>query len=189
MGMANFRKGDPNFFRPKPFRRGPYFEKVTFSFFTPSFGVWNKWPDDIQRFLILIFQPFVNMNFQRRPKSLIPPEEVWNYAAHSWLLRLRQLSMYNIMTILSPLILSVWDVKGQTATFHAHEQRGKHPALWEDEGAEDAWTNGTHGARPESLGAATVFHSAESSRKKSQMVLLAFLMRKLLSFFSVSFFF
>lgn len=84
MGMANFRKGDPNFFRPKPFRRGPYFEKVAFSFFTPSFGVWNKWSDDIQRFLLLIFQPFVNMNFQRRPKSLIPPEEVWNYATHSW---------------------------------------------------------------------------------------------------------
>lgn len=42
MGMANFRKGDPNFFRPKPFRRGPYFEKVTFSFFSPpvlEFGI------------------------------------------------------------------------------------------------------------------------------------------------------
>lgn len=84
MGMTNFRKGDPNFFRPKPFRRGPYFEKVTPPTTPPPrFGTRRKWSDDIQKFSTSFFQPFVNMNLQRRPKSLIPPEEVWNSAPRS----------------------------------------------------------------------------------------------------------
>lgn len=70
--------------------------------------------------------------------------------------------------MLSSSSLSVWDDKGQTATFY--KQRRKHPALWEDEGAEDAWTDGTHGACPTSLRAATVLYRAELSRFKSQMV-------------------
>lgn len=40
-------KGDPNFFKMRPFRKGRYFEK-----------------------------PFINTNFQRRPKWLISPEEL-----------------------------------------------------------------------------------------------------------------
>ncbi|KAM4592438.1 SAFB-like transcription modulator isoform 2-T2 [Odontesthes bonariensis] len=49
MMMADYNKGEPNFGRPRPFRRGRYFDKP---------------------------QPFVNTNFQRRPKWLIPPEEL-----------------------------------------------------------------------------------------------------------------
>ncbi|XP_035039574.1 SAFB-like transcription modulator [Hippoglossus stenolepis] len=44
---VDYNRGDPNFGRMRPFRRGRYFEK-----------------------------PPVNMNFQRRPKWLIPPEEL-----------------------------------------------------------------------------------------------------------------
>lgn len=50
MGMTNFRKGDPNFFRPKPFRRGPYFEKVKVFFYPTRFGTRRKWSDNIQTF-------------------------------------------------------------------------------------------------------------------------------------------
>ncbi|KAM9860387.1 SAFB-like transcription modulator isoform 2-T2 [Aulostomus maculatus] len=45
--MVDHPKGDANFGRMRPFRRGRYFDK-----------------------------PFVNMNVQRRPKWLIPPEEL-----------------------------------------------------------------------------------------------------------------
>uniref|UniRef100_UPI0037E77083 SAFB-like transcription modulator n=1 Tax=Semicossyphus pulcher TaxID=241346 RepID=UPI0037E77083 len=46
MVMQHHAKGDSNFGKMRPFRRGRYFDK-----------------------------PFVNMNIQRRPKWLIPPEE------------------------------------------------------------------------------------------------------------------
>ncbi|CAI5645546.1 unnamed protein product [Oreochromis niloticus] len=47
MMAIDHNKGESNFGKMRPFRRGKYFDK-----------------------------PFVNMNFQRRPKSLIPPEEL-----------------------------------------------------------------------------------------------------------------
>ncbi|XP_063331940.1 SAFB-like transcription modulator isoform X2 [Pelmatolapia mariae] len=47
MMVVDHNKGESNFGKMRPFRRGKYFDK-----------------------------PFVNMNFQRRPKSLIPPEEL-----------------------------------------------------------------------------------------------------------------
>ncbi|XP_070781783.1 SAFB-like transcription modulator isoform X2 [Enoplosus armatus] len=47
MVMVHHAKGDSNFNKMRPFRRGRYFDK-----------------------------PFVNMNVQRRPKWLIPPEEL-----------------------------------------------------------------------------------------------------------------
>ncbi|XP_070691365.1 SAFB-like transcription modulator [Pempheris klunzingeri] len=47
MPMMHHAKGDSNFNKMRPFRRGRYFDK-----------------------------PFINMNVQRRPKWLIPPEEL-----------------------------------------------------------------------------------------------------------------
>ncbi|XP_034727807.1 SAFB-like transcription modulator isoform X2 [Etheostoma cragini] len=47
MVVAHYPRGDSNFGKMRPFRRGRYFDK-----------------------------PFVNMNVQRRPKWLIPPEEL-----------------------------------------------------------------------------------------------------------------
>ncbi|XP_026233902.1 SAFB-like transcription modulator isoform X2 [Anabas testudineus] len=47
MVVVDHAKADSNFGKPRPFRRGRYFDK-----------------------------PFVNMNVQRRPKWLIPPEEL-----------------------------------------------------------------------------------------------------------------
>ncbi|XP_005929648.1 SAFB-like transcription modulator isoform X3 [Haplochromis burtoni] len=46
MMVVDHNKGESSFGKMRPFRRGKYFDK-----------------------------PFVNMNFQRRPRSLIPPEE------------------------------------------------------------------------------------------------------------------
>ncbi|XP_004543144.2 SAFB-like transcription modulator isoform X2 [Maylandia zebra] len=47
MMVVDHNKGESSFGKMRPFRRGKYFDK-----------------------------PFVNMNFQRRPRSLIPPEEL-----------------------------------------------------------------------------------------------------------------
>lgn len=190
MGMVNFRKGDPNFFRLRPFRRGRYFEKVSYSYLIPQIVFWKTLlSHDIQWLSAWYFlQPFVNMNLQRRPKSLIPPEEVWNYrvTASSWVFYFYFWSLYNLIAnILPSSSYSVWDDKGQTATFY--KQRRKHPALWEDEGAEDAWTDGAHGACPKSLRAATVLYKTELSWYKLQMVCLLFktaLMMTLCLFFS-----
>ena len=80
MPAMHYPKGDSNFGKMRPFRRPRYFDNKVRHFIC----IWLnliihlkhileniKWD-----FILFFFQPFINMNVQRRPRWLIPPEEV-----------------------------------------------------------------------------------------------------------------
>lgn len=72
---------DSNLGKMRPFRRGRYFDRVRL-FVMSYYLLFLKEVFVLvirgckMSFCFFFFQPFVNMNIQRRPKWLIPPEEV-----------------------------------------------------------------------------------------------------------------
>lgn len=84
-GNDKFQKRRSKLFQTETFQEGTIFWKGNF-LFHPDLELWGSDWMILKSFLPLIFQPFVNMNLQRRPKSLIPPEEVWaTYTLTVWL--------------------------------------------------------------------------------------------------------
>lgn len=68
-------KGKLTFFKTRPFRKTRYLEKVRLRLWGFFFFCILTWSCNVIWFVL--FQPFVQMPMQRRPKWLIPPEEVF----------------------------------------------------------------------------------------------------------------
>lgn len=81
--MVDHNRGDPNF-RPRPFRRGRYFDQVTFLKYVLVYFCFEMITFELNMFCNFFSQPFPNPNFQRQPRWLIPPEEVHLTAGNSF---------------------------------------------------------------------------------------------------------
>ena len=103
---------------------------------------------------------------------------------HTFVFSVSVLHRWGFTTVIS-LLLQAGDVQRQTA--NVHEQRGRtwHPAFREDERAEDAWANGSHGAGPQSRGVAQVsWNNTHFVDSKFSCLFLfrSFKMRRIFSF-------